>query len=117
MLLQRNRYCCRLRKWRFERQNRLYGTYKTYDGQPLTGVLTYKVLVDGVENTSGTTQAGQATTAEVTTTQGLHSFAVIVINAEGDGDKAEIKNIYVGHDTPKQVKNVETNTKAKILIS
>lgn len=80
---------------------------KTYDGQPLTGVLTYKVLVDGVENTSGTTQAGQATTAEVTTTQGLHSFAVIVINAEGDGDKAEIKNIYVGHDTPKQVKNVK----------
>ena len=80
---------------------------KTYDGQPLTGALTYKVLVDGVENTSGTTQAGQATTAEVTTTQGLHSFAVIVINAEGDGDKAEIKNIYVGHDTPKQVKNVK----------
>ena len=55
----------------------------------------------------GSTQAGKATTAEVTTTQGLHDFAVIVINAEGDGDKAEIKNIYVGHDTPKQVQNVK----------
>ena len=80
---------------------------KTYGGQTLTGDLTYKVLVDGVENMQGSTQAGKATTAEVTTTQGLHDFAVIVINAEGDGDKAEIKNIYVGHDTPKQVKNVK----------
>lgn len=80
---------------------------KTYGGQTLTGDLTYKVFVDGVENMQGSTQAGKATTAEVTTTQGLHDFAVIVINAEGDGDKAEIKNIYVGHDTPKQVKNVK----------
>ena len=80
---------------------------KTYGGQTLTGDLTYKVLVDGVENIQGSTQAGKATTAEVTTTQGLHDFAVIVSNAEGDGDKAEIKNIYVGHDTPKQVKNVK----------
>ena len=80
---------------------------KTYGGQTLTGDLTYKVLVDGVENMQGSTQAGKATTAEVTTTQGLHDFVVIVSNAEGDGDKAEIKNIYVGHDTPKQVKNVK----------
>lgn len=80
---------------------------KTYGGQTLTGDLTYKVLVDGVENMQGSTQAGKATTAEVTTTQGLHDFAVIVSNAEGDGDKAEIKNIYVGHDTPKQVQNVK----------
>ena len=80
---------------------------KTYGGQTLTGDLTYKVLVDGVENMQGSTQAGKATTAEVTTTQGLRDFAVIVSNAEGDGDKAEIKNIYVGHDTPKQVKNVK----------
>lgn len=80
---------------------------KTYGGQTLTGDLTYKVLVDGVENMQGSTQAGKATTAEVTITQGLHDFAVIVINAEGDGDKAEIKNIYVGHDTPKQVQNVK----------
>ena len=80
---------------------------KTYGGQTLTGDLTYKVLVDGVENMQGSTQAGKATTAEVTTTQGLHDFAVIVSNAEGDGDKAEIKNIYVGHDTPKQVRNVK----------
>ena len=80
---------------------------KTYGGQTLTGDLTYKILVDGVENMEGSTQAGKATTAEVTTTQGLHDFAVIVINAEGDGDKAEIKNIYVGHDTPKQVQNVK----------
>lgn len=80
---------------------------KTYGGQTLTGELTYKVLVDGVENMQGSTQAGKATTAEVTTTQGLHDFAVIVSNAEGDGDKAEIKNIYVGHDTPKQVQNVK----------
>lgn len=80
---------------------------KTYGGQTLTGDLTYKVLVDGTENMQGSTQAGKATIAEVTTTQGLHDFAVIVINAEGDGDKAEIKNIYVGHDTPKQVKNVK----------
>ena len=80
---------------------------KTYGGQTLTGELAYKVLVDGVENMQGSTQAGKATTAEVTTTQGLHDFVVIVINAEGDGDKAEIKNIYVGHDTPKQVKNVK----------
>ena len=80
---------------------------KTYGGQTLTGELTYKVFVDGVENMQGSTQAGKATTAEVTTTQGLHDFAVIVSNAEGDGDKAEIKNIYVGHDTPKQVQNVK----------
>ena len=80
---------------------------KTYGGQTLTGDLTYKVLVDGVENMQGSTQAGKATIAEVTTTQGLHDFTVIVINAEGDGDKAEIENIYVGHDTPKQVKNVK----------
>lgn len=80
---------------------------KTYGGQTLTGDLTYKVLVDGAENMQGSTQAGKATTAEVTTTQGLHDFAVIVSNAEGDGDKAEIKNIYVGHDTPKQVQNVK----------
>ena len=80
---------------------------KTYGGQTLTGDLTYKVFVDGVENMQGSTQAGKATSAEVTTTQGLHDFAVIVSNAEGDGDKAEIKNIYVGHDTPKQVQNVK----------
>ena len=80
---------------------------KTYGGQTLTGDLTYKVLVDGVENMQGSTQAGKATIAEVTTTQGLHDFAVIVSNAEGEGDKAEIKNIYVGHDTPKQVQNVK----------
>ena len=34
---------------------------KTYGGQTLTGDLTYKVLVDGVENMQGSTQAGKAT--------------------------------------------------------
>ncbi|GAB6975518.1 hypothetical protein JCM15124A_04250 [Prevotella falsenii] len=79
---------------------------KTHGGQTLAGELAYKIFVDGKENTHGSTQAGKATTAEVTTTQGLHDFAVVLNNAEGDGDKAEIKNIYVGHDTPKQVQNV-----------
>lgn len=79
----------------------------THAGSALSGALTYTIYVDGVKSTNGSTTAGANVEAQVTTTQGIHDFTVVVSNTEGDGDKAELLKQYIGKDTPKAVSNVK----------
>ena len=79
----------------------------THSGGTLTGSLTYRVLVDGEQKANGSTNPGEDVQADVTTTQGMHSFTIVVSNDYGDGEKAELTKQYIGKDTPKAVSNVK----------
>lgn len=78
----------------------------THSGQPLAGPLNYAVKVDGKEQATGTVEPGAQARCPLTTTQGLHDFAVVVSNQAGNGDEATLKHQYIGHDTPGMVRNV-----------
>lgn len=104
-------------------KNELSGTIsftaplKTFDGTGNLGDLNYHVLAGGEEKTHGTTQAGKAVTANVTTTEGLNKFTVYVENDKGKGANSTIVK-YVGYDqplAPTDVKfDIDANRKATI---
>lgn len=73
----------------------------TYGGSAATGQLSYRVLANGNQVASGTTEYG----ADVTTgtiylsSADYYAFAVILTNADGDGPSAG-GTYYIGKDTP-----------------
>ncbi len=71
----------------------------TYEGNPLTGTLNYKVTANSTEVATGTVEAGAEASAEVTVPAGEVEFAVIVSNEAGDSPEAKLK-VYVGPETP-----------------
>lgn len=71
-----------------------------FNGSAGIGNVTVHVVVDGEDNTV-TTVYGEEVTVPVTLTEaGLYTFAVYASNSAGDGPKVNVKNIWVGADTP-----------------
>lgn len=79
---------------------------ETYDGQPLTGDLTYQVLADGEVIVSGTAQAGSHIDATATVRDnGLYRIDVVLVNAFGKSPAVHA-NLYIGQDAPLAVTGV-----------
>lgn len=74
----------------------------TKGGQTGAGALTYRVLANGKQVANGTTAYGAEVTTEtiVLPSAGNYTFSVILTNAEGDSQSADI-TLFIGKDTPK----------------
>lgn len=82
---------------------------KTYDGNELTGSISYTILDNGNPLLTGTTEPGAEVSREVTVEKGAHLFSVYTENAEGKSEESEPTKQWVGYDNPKAVKNLEVN--------
>lgn len=78
----------------------------SYDGEPLSGNLSYTVYADGDIAVTGEASPGAAVSREVTVTGGDMTFKVTASNAGGEGAPSE-KSLYVGPDTPLPVTDPE----------
>lgn len=73
----------------------------TYEGNTLSGNLSYTLNVDGEVKTTGLCQPGQNVMENLTFTEsGSHVISVYVSNENGDGPR-EIIRPFIGKDTPK----------------
>ena len=84
----------------------------TYIGGSLSGSLSYVVSVDGKETKNGTASAGQKVEEALTVKRGIHSVAVCVSNAAGNGPKA-YANRFIGDDIPLKPTNVKATVDVK----
>ncbi len=72
----------------------------TVDGKPLTGELTYHLLIDDKTELSGKGQAGsEVSVSHAFTSAALHSFTLSAANATGRG-QTTTEFAFVGNDTP-----------------
>lgn len=79
----------------------------TYNGDPLTGSVDYVVTVNGEDLATGTSQAGQQVSANVTVPKAGYSYFVVTLsNAEGNAEQATLRQ-WVGIDEPNPVSNVQ----------
>ena len=71
----------------------------TYDGTPLSGDVSYTVMVAGEEKASGTAAAGSRVEAEIT---GEPGAAVVEVWLTNDGGRSPVasKEIWIGNDYP-----------------
>lgn len=82
----------------------------TIGGEAITGVLSYTVLVDGVQHAAGEGQPGETVSCPVSfTASGEYTFSVIVGNGENEGEIASITS-WIGYELPAVPKNVTLGT-------
>ena len=79
----------------------------THAGKTLTNKLEYKILIKKKKKSTGFTQPGNTVKTTLETTQGYHDFCIVISNEFGEGEKTNIKKIYIGNDTPCPVENVK----------
>lgn len=77
---------------------------ENYATEPLTGTVNYRVLVDDVLQKDGTSSPGATVTADLTLTEGVHVFTVVLSNEAGESLPAKL-SAYIGYDTPVAVTN------------
>ncbi len=78
----------------------------TFDGTAATGELSYTLYVDNEIYTTGKSSYGATVEVPVTVaTEGMHTFAVIASNSEGDSPELK-QHVFVGYDIPDAPKNV-----------
>lgn len=79
---------------------------KTYDGNTLTGNLTYKITANNTDIGSGVSNAGSHVEKEINVdNSGFYTLRVTVENESGNSPIAEIDE-YIGYDTPLPVNNI-----------
>lgn len=79
----------------------------TFNGEDLTGELSYSVKIGSTEYAGGTVEAGATATANVAgAPEGLDNFVVTTSNSVGQSPKATV-TAYVGNDVPEAPANVE----------
>lgn len=71
----------------------------TAGGKPLSGEIAYMLQMDGQDLAYGKAQAGDDVTEQVTASQGMHYFSLILENAEGESLKQQISQ-WAGADCP-----------------
>lgn len=77
----------------------------TYGDTPLSEILTYEILVDGVSVKSGQAEAGKSATAQITVENGDRVVSIRATNAAGIGPEYIIRR-FVGFDQPEKVENI-----------
>lgn len=72
---------------------------QTFQGNALTGQLTYYIYANGSQLATGSVTAGATATAQVSTKSGMNHFTVVTENNAGKSPEA-ILNKWVGYDVP-----------------
>lgn len=91
----------------------------TFAGGTLTGTLNYTITCDGETLATGTTEAGEEVTAQVTVANsGMHTFAISTSNSVGKSPDLT-RETYVGYDEPNWVENVSltADSNGKVTLS
>lgn len=79
----------------------------TYDGTPMSGMLSYTVKIDGDVVASSTVGVGDAATIEASVSEpGMHTVEVATSNASGESPVVK-ETLWFGVDTPASVRNLE----------
>lgn len=78
---------------------------KTFDGNPLSGMLTIRVQIDQDEPEDFQCEAGKTFETTKTLTQGMHAISVSAGNSAGFSPSTAI-SVYVGNDSPGAVVNL-----------
>lgn len=82
----------------------------TFDGSQGSGALTYKVYLDGVEQSVGSTSFGASVSVPMSVPKAdKYEFSVILSNDEGESPKAALGPIFIGKDTPNAPENVNAS--------
>ena len=76
-----------------------------YAGGELTGEVSYDIQVDGTSVKTGTATAGARVSEQLTLTEGIHMFAVVLSNSAGKGEQTKT-SAFVGKDTPVAPENL-----------
>lgn len=80
---------------------------KTYNGNAMSGNVSYTVYVDGDAVANGNADAGSEVSLTLTVNKpGFHLFKVVLANAEGDSEPATVRS-WIGVDQPKAVRNAK----------
>ena len=89
-----------------------------FDGTAATGNFTIHLLVNGTETATQEAAPGADVTFPVTVEQaGLYNFIVYASNNAGDGPKTQLKNVFVGIDTPAATAATLTYANEKMNVS
>lgn len=79
----------------------------TFAGEPLSGELSYKVLANGESVATGTVNAGDEASADVTVAaSGSYVITVVTTNSVGDSPASDKLTVWVGADAPAAPANV-----------
>lgn len=86
---------------------------KTFGGDPLSGNITYHVLINGVEDFSvEDATPGAQCTEDISLKGGNNQIQVYASNAAGDGPKGKGITLWAGDDVPKAPGNVSLTKKS-----
>lgn len=77
----------------------------SYEGNPISGTMTYKIYIDSNLLKSGSANAGASVSETITAEKGNHKISVSATNADGEGPQF-FRKTYVGSDIPKAVENI-----------
>lgn len=80
---------------------------ETYDGNVLTGDVTYKVLGNGDVLATSVAAAGTEVSCPVTVpSSAIYKLEVVLSNSVGDSPKSDM-TVYIGKDSPLAVNNLK----------
>ena len=79
---------------------------KTFNGQSLSGSLSYSIIFNGKEMATGTANAGAKVNETITVEPGMYNIVAATSNNVGKSPDAKSK-IWIGKDAPKAVKNLK----------
>ncbi|MDE5794681.1 MAG: choice-of-anchor J domain-containing protein [Muribaculaceae bacterium] len=80
---------------------------KTYNGNAMSGEVSYIVYIDGDAVANGNANTGSEVSVSLTVNNpGYHLFKVVLVNAEGESEPATIRS-WIGVDQPKAVRNAK----------
>ena len=78
---------------------------QTVNGESITGVVGYEILIDGQSVATGQGEAGQSVAEEVTVEPGSHKIKVFTSNEAGRGEQAYVVE-WIGPDTPPAISDL-----------
>lgn len=85
---------------------------KSFDGNDLTGELTYYIVANDDTISTGTATPGEKKSVEVSVPSGQTEFAVTTTNSVGSSAKAKASQ-YIGFDVPEAVGNVKLSVEGQ----
>lgn len=86
----------------------------TAQGEPLTGTVTYELLIDGNSTATGSAAPGEVVKKTVNLTQGSHMFVVMLSNGAGTGMRNST-TAWVGNDAPAAPSDVSLSINTKTM--
>lgn len=89
-----------------------------FDGSAATGDVNYTVYANDAEIATGTAAYGSDVTANIAVeVAGIYNFKVVLSNEVGNSPKTQLKNVYVGNDTPEATSATLKYEDGKMMLS